>query len=220
MLEVARKSGTALADEWLNAFGRAASGANKAGVASLFHPACHWRDTLALTWHFTNVSGAESLAGALLASIEDAGASGFIIDPTRTPPREVTRVGQRTIEAIFRFETRVGRCSGVLRMLPDDTGQWKAWTIFTSLEEMKGFEERVGKNRPTGASYARDFHGPNWLDLRQAAMAYVERDPAVLVVGGGQAGLAAAARLSQLRVDTLIIDREARIGDNAAATTR
>ena len=36
----------------------------------------------------------------------------------------------------------------------------------------------------------------------------------MLVVGGGQAGLAIAARLKQLKIDTLIIDREARIGDN------
>jgi cation diffusion facilitator CzcD-associated flavoprotein CzcO len=34
------------------------------------------------------------------------------------------------------------------------------------------------------------------------------------VVGGGQAGLAIAARLKQLNIDTLIVDREGRIGDN------
>ena len=36
----------------------------------------------------------------------------------------------------------------------------------------------------------------------------------MLVVGGGQAGLSIAARLTQLQVDTLIVDRERRIGDN------
>ena len=36
----------------------------------------------------------------------------------------------------------------------------------------------------------------------------------VLVVGGGQAGLSIAARCKQLQLDTLIVDREARIGDN------
>src|SRR6202012_5058781 len=46
------------------------------------------------------------------------------------------------------------------------------------------------------------------------AAAYVDRDPAVLVVGAGQAGLSIAARLGQLQVDTLIVDRERRIGDN------
>ena len=35
-----------------------------------------------------------------------------------------------------------------------------------------------------------------------------------VIVGGGQAGLSIAARLTQLDVDTLIVDREARIGDN------
>src|SRR4030095_14435111 len=65
-----------------------------------------------------------------------------------------------------------------------------------------------------GTSYSRDFRGPNWLDLRKSAAEYVERDPVVLVVGGGQAGLSIAARLRQLQVDTLIVDREQRIGDN------
>ncbi|HUN99469.1 MAG TPA: NAD(P)/FAD-dependent oxidoreductase, partial [Bradyrhizobium sp.] len=82
------------------------------------------------------------------------------------------------------------------------------------LEELKGFEEQVGNARPRGQAYSRDFRGPNWLDQRKASTAYEDRDPLVLVVGGGQAGLAIAARLRQLGVDTLIVDREARIGDN------
>jgi len=65
-----------------------------------------------------------------------------------------------------------------------------------------------------GKAYARDFRGPNWLDLRKAAAQYRDREPAVLVVGGGQAGLSIAARLTQLGLDTLIVDREARVGDN------
>ena len=79
---------------------------------------------------------------------------------------------------------------------------------------MKGFEEQLGTARPRGNAYSRDFRGPNWLDLRKAAAEYADRDPVVLVIGGGQAGLCIAARLKQLQVDTLIVDREARIGDN------
>jgi Pyridine nucleotide-disulphide oxidoreductase len=79
---------------------------------------------------------------------------------------------------------------------------------------LKGFEERIGRLRPRGESYSRDFRGPNWLDRRKSAAAYVDRDPAVLVVGGGQAGLSTAARLAQLQVDALIVDRGPRIGDN------
>jgi glycine/D-amino acid oxidase-like deaminating enzyme len=86
--------------------------------------------------------------------------------------------------------------------------------LLTSLDELTGVGERAGKSRSQDKSYSRDFRGPNWLDLRKAAADYGDRDPAVLVVGGGQAGLSIAARLTQLQVDTLIVDREARIGDN------
>ncbi len=102
----------------------------------------------------------------------------------------------------------------MLRLTPDSDGTLKAWTLMTALEELKGHEEHVGRARPHGESYSRDFRGPNWLDLRKQASAYTDRDPTVLVVGGGQAGLSIAARLTQLGVDTLIVDREARIGDN------
>ena len=90
----------------------------------------------------------------------------------------------------------------------------KAWTLLTALDEIKGHEERLGRSRPQDKAYSRDFRGPNWFDIRRAAAGYADRDPAVLVVGGGQAGLSIAACLTQLGIDTLIVDREPRIGDN------
>ena len=36
----------------------------------------------------------------------------------------------------------------------------------------------------------------------------------MIVIGGGQAGLSIAARLKQQNIDTLIIDKNERIGDN------
>src|SRR5262245_48385969 len=142
--------------------------------------------------------------------------TGFKIDRHRTAPRNVTRAGTDAIEAIFSFETAEGRGSGVLRLTAasNEGNAFKAWTLLTSLDEIKGHEERLGRSRPQDKAYSRDFRGPNWLDLRKAAVAYDDRDPAVLVVGGGQAGLSIAARLTQLGVDTLIVDRAARIGDN------
>ena len=135
-----------------------------------------------------------------------------------TAPRRamVTRAGTSAIEAIFKFETAVGRGSGILRLIPDagDGNTLKAWTLLTTLDELKGFEEALGTARPRGQSYSRDFRGPNWLDLRKSAAEYADRDPVVLVVGGGQAGLSIAARCKQLNLDTLIVDREARVGDN------
>ena len=96
--------------------------------------------------------------------------AGFRIASHRTAPRHVTRAGTDAIEAIFQFETAEGRGSGVLRLTPDadDGNTLKAWTLLTALDEIKGLEERVGRSRPQGKSYSRDFRGPNWLDLQES----------------------------------------------------
>ncbi|HEY2873763.1 MAG TPA: NAD(P)/FAD-dependent oxidoreductase [Reyranella sp.] len=197
---------TAVAD-WLSRFEKA----NASSLPSLFHADSHWRDVLALTWRIETVSGRDAIVQALQKARRT---SQVEIDSDRTPPRAVMRAGSDAIEAIFTFQTAEGRGDGVVRLTPDSDGTLKAWTLMTALEELKGHEEQVGRTRPHGESYARDFRGPNWLDLRKAAAAYEDRDPAVLVVGGGQAGLSIAARLTQLGIDTLIIDRLPRIGDN------
>ena len=205
-----------IADDWLARFERALAEPNDGLLKTLFHPDSHWRDVLALTWQIRTVHGLDAILRELKTHIGQARPTGFRTDPNRTAPRHVTRAGTNAIEAIFRFETAEGRGSGVLRLTPDANGgdTLKAWTLLTALDEIKGFEEQVGKSRPKGTSYSRDFRGPNWLDLRRSAAEYIERDPVVLVVGGGQAGLSIAARLRQLQVDTLIVDREQRIGDN------
>ena len=198
------------AESWLSAFGTALSTADAGALASLMHPDSHWRDLLAFTWHISTVSGPDDISTALADSADDLKPQSFSIDYDATPPRMVMRGGrQDVLETIFRFTTKTGQCSGVLRMIADeaDAGRLKAWTILTALDEISGFEESIGTARPTGEAYSRDFKGPNWLDRRNIAIAYEDRDPEVLVVGGGQAGLSIAARLTQLGVDTLIVDR-------------
>jgi cation diffusion facilitator CzcD-associated flavoprotein CzcO len=201
-------------ENWLARFEQALTESDDALLASLFHADSHWRDVLALTWRIRTVSGADAILRALAQHAGRAQPTGFATDLRRTPPRRVSRAGSEAIEAIFTFETAEGSGEGVVRLLPDSRDTLKAWTLLTALAELKGHEERFGRARPQGKAYARDFRGPNWLDLRKAAAEYADRDPAVLVVGGGQAGLSIAARLGQLQVDTLIVDRERRIGDN------
>jgi hypothetical protein len=204
------------AENWLTQFEDALAKPDPALLKPLFHPDSHWRDVLALSWNLQTINGAEPILNALTAHAVNAGPRDFRNDPERAAPRRVVRAGTDAIEAIFKFQTLQGRGSGVLRLIPDagDANKLKAWTLLTALDELKGFEEQLGSARPRGQSYSRDFRGPNWLDLRQAATAYDDRDPVVLVVGGGQAGLSIAARCKQLQLDTLIVDREARIGDN------
>jgi cation diffusion facilitator CzcD-associated flavoprotein CzcO len=202
------------ADTWLAQFEEALTRSDD-GLLTLFCRDSHWRDVLALSWNIQTINGADGILSELETHARNAVPSGFAVDPGRRAPRKVMRAGTDCIEAIFKFETKVGRGNGILRLVPDPVdGKLKAWTLLTELGELKGFEEQLGAQRPRGNAYSRDFRGPNWLDLRKASNAYADRDPTVLVIGGGQSGLSIAARLKQLNVDTLIVDREKRIGDN------
>jgi len=215
MLDTVQDQAAATTERWLAAFEKALAAGDAVALQALFCADSHWRDLLAVTWDVDTISGASNIAAALAHRADALKAGQFAWDRTRTPPRRVVRAGTEVIEAIYRFTTVHGTCTGVLRLL-DDAGAEapQAWTLLTALDEIAGHPERVGHDRPSGESYSRDFHGPNWLDLRQAAAAFADREPAVLVVGGGQAGLSIAARLTQLGVDTLIIDRWPRIGDS------
>ncbi len=210
--EQARRS----AEDWLAAVERGLISRDVALIGALFHQDCHWRDVLAFTWHLTPVEGRDNVATRLAAEQQHTGAHGFHLPPGRKPPRKVKRLGIDSIEAIFEFKTADGRGAGIIRLSPEpDAGdEMKAWLLLTTLEALDGHEEKIGANRPTGAAYSRNFGGDNWADMRRKASAYGDREPAVLVIGGAQAGLSIAARLNQLSVDTLVVEKLPRIGDS------
>jgi cation diffusion facilitator CzcD-associated flavoprotein CzcO len=214
----------ALASEWINAFNHSLTAAPQSpDVAKhLFLADSYWRDALGVTWQLNTMVGGDAIVTALRDKAAPVGLSDVTLDDTASPPQWVNRAGTDAIEAFFRFETKAAIGRGIMRLCPatepaeagDSGRQWRAWTLFTAIDQLKGHEEKLDRNRPTGSSYSRDFCGPNWLDKRLAAQKYEDRDPAVLVVGGGQAGLSIAARLTQLGVDNLIVDKNSRIGDN------
>ena len=201
-------------NDWLKSFENSITNKNFEKLESLFHKDSYWRDILTFTWHIKTFKGYRNILNAFQQLSNSVEPRNFDIDKCRTAPRCVKRSGLECIESIFSFRTSAGKGNGVIRLRLDANRQAKAWTLLTALESLSGFEENLGQNRPTGFTYSKGFHGPNWLDNRIATAAFVDKDPSVLVVGGGQAGLSIATRLGMLNVDTLIIDREKRIGDN------
>lgn len=205
------QSATVLIEHWLDKLNVALQSNRQASIASLFALECHWRDVLAFTWSITPCAGAEAIAALMVSKQTAAKARGFAIAEGRTPPRRIKRTGIDVVEGIFQFQTVLGRGFGVLRLMADDPS--KAFQLMTNLHELKGFEEKIGQRRPTGEAYSRNFGGTNWKDQRIAQQAYTDREPTVLVVGGGQAGISVAATLGQLGIDTLVIDKQPRAGD-------
>lgn len=201
-------------EQWLASFEDALISTDAERIGACFHEDCHWRDVLAFTWQFTSAASRVHVAARLKLAQERTRAHSFIVPSGHRAPREVTRLGINSIEAIFSFETADGACTGLVRLAPDEAGLMRAWLVSTTLQSLRGHEEKLGANRPSGAAYSRNFGGDNWADMRRKAVAYVDREPAVLVIGGAQAGLSIAARLNQLGVDTLVVERWSRIGDS------
>lgn len=202
------------AEAWLSGFEAALRSRDPVQIGTMFHADCHWRDVLAFTWHLSSAKRREAVSAALAEGQGRADARDFQIPRGRRVPRQMTRLGVDSVEALFEFETAVGRCAGVVRLSEKGDGEMRAWLVSTVLDSLRGHEERVGERRPSGAAYSRNFGGDNWADMRRRAVAYADREPAVLVIGGAQSGLAIAARLNQLGVDTLVIERWPRIGDS------
>lgn len=203
----------ATAQAWLAQFEAALTAQAPDRLAALFAEECHWRDLLAFAWDLHTLSGAATIAERLIPLAGSAAPRGFTLATGRTPPRRVTRAGTDAIEAIFSFETATGPCNGVVRLVQQD-GTARAWTLMTALDEIRGHEDPANGKRWQDVDWKRNFGGENWLDRRKKAVAYADHDPAVLVVGAAQAGLSVAARLGMLGVDTLVVDREKRIGDS------
>jgi putative flavoprotein involved in K+ transport len=199
-------------ERWVAAFGAALAGRSAAGLAELFAADSHWRNLFGISWQFATFSGSATVVTELLARAGEARAEKFRIDPGALVPRRAVVAGREVIEAIFTFDTADGPGYGALRLLPQPDGDARAWTISTSLD----FDAIcAARSAPAEAeSHTRDFASPDWLEERQASATYDGRDPDVLIVGGGHAGISVAVEARRIGLSALVIDRMERIGDN------
>ncbi|MFE7721911.1 NAD(P)-binding domain-containing protein [Nocardia rhizosphaerihabitans] len=190
-------------DAWLTAFEAALAARDVDTAASMFATDSFWRDLIAFTWNIKTVEGRAGVADMLRAQLADADPSGF---HTTEPPTEADGV----ISAWIGFETGAGRGTGHLRLTEDG-----AWTLLTAMQELTGFEESKGVRRPQGSRHGADRARVTWSEQRereQSELGYA-RQPYVLIVGGGQGGIALGARMRQLGVPALVVDKHDRPGD-------
>jgi cation diffusion facilitator CzcD-associated flavoprotein CzcO len=204
----------AIAEAWLSDFGAALDRRDFDAVGPLFAADGWWRDLLALTWDLRTLHGAEAVKSVLAEHLERAGMTAFRLKPGKRPLLTEGEDGTATIEVWIEFATAVADGHGIVRLQQDDVGAWKAWTLLTAMQELHGHEPAIGDCRRTGLEEVEGEGEDNWLDARRRKHEFLDADPRVLIVGAGQSGLAAAAQLSLRGVDTLVVETNARVGDN------
>jgi hypothetical protein len=67
---------------------------------------------------------------------------------------------------MFDFETDSIEL-GIARLVPNANEEWKAYSVFTHLEDLKGFPERIGPMRNS------DMHHGNWEEGREIEKEFV-----------------------------------------------
>jgi putative flavoprotein involved in K+ transport len=195
---------TATVRGWLDGFGAALSRGDYATASEMFGSDAYWRDLVSFTWNIKTAEDPAAIRTMLEATMPLAKPSNWTIQGEGSEAGGIT-------EGWFTFETAVGRGKGHLRLMGD-----KAWTMLTTLQELKGFEERKGQNRVKGVEHSAHAGRKTWLEeqIAEAEQLGYQKQPFVVIVGGGQGGIVLGARLKKLGVPTIIIDKNARPGDS------
>jgi putative flavoprotein involved in K+ transport len=190
--------------QWLSSFEEALARGDTAAAAELFLETSYWRDLVAFTWNIKTVEGPEGVKDLLDHTLAHIKPRGFEI---AEPPAEADGI----TEAWLAFETEIGRGTGHLRLKDG-----KAFTLLTDLREIKGHEEPRGRARRRGVEHGASRQRETWLEARRREASELghSREPEVVIVGGGQGGIALGARLRQLGVPTIIVERNERPGDS------
>jgi putative flavoprotein involved in K+ transport len=200
---------SAIADQtqhFLDEFGAALAANDVDRATGMFTADCFWRDLVAFTWNLKTVEGADQVCEMLTSQLSQAAPSHFQLQEGEFP---VEDGGVTT--AWITFETAQGRGWGLIRLKDG-----KIWTLLTALQELKGFEEQNGHGRPMGADHGAEKNNSSWQERRDHELKTLgyETQPYTVIVGGGQGGIALGARLRQLGVPTIIIEKNDRPGDS------
>ena len=203
-----------IAGEWLANFQTAISPDSAVDVdkiLGLLQPDAFWRDVLSLTWDFRTFFGASQIKSFL----QDRIVNPSFYDKNRLKDFKLEAASVKKpweniewIEALFTFSVGTwGGGDGVFRLVFTSEGVWKAYTIYTNLQSLTEHPEKVGALRNPLSNHGK------WADERQKEVGFEDTEPHVVIIGGGQSGLDLGARLKFLDIPTLIVERNARVGD-------
>ena len=196
------------ADAWLSAFEEALTARDVDRAAAMFAAQSWWRDLVSFSWNITTVEHPEGVRDLLTATLEST-------SPSALRDQRAAHRGRRRRHRVVHL--RDGRRPGHRAAAPQGGGRRRPGVDLPHhprrAEGLRGAASATGGRR--GAEHGADKGRATWKERRQAEAESLgsTTQPYVLVIGGGQGGIGLGARLRQLGVPSLVIDKHPRPGD-------
>ncbi|GMK58991.1 hypothetical protein CspeluHIS016_0700060 [Cutaneotrichosporon spelunceum] len=193
---------TKVAEEVTALLSAALEAGDAAAFTALFLEKGVWRDKIAYTWDYRTFNFTEAISAAAVDLLPANRASKFELF-TPLPSIQRPYPDLEYLQFCLKFDTPLVHVTAMVNAVLTKDG-WKIWTLHTVAEDLIEFPEVP----------PADGHMVGELSFE----AQREKDddeirPEVVIIGGGQNGLALAARLKALGVSALIIERAATIGE-------
>lgn len=206
----------ALADRaqaWIGAVEQVLYGGDRHDFDALFLAESFWRDMVALTWDTCQFWGRDAIRAAMFEHAAPAGFKNLRLDDERSAPRTADFLGRAVVEVFFAFDTAVGTGKGFARLCPDASARFglRAWMIATGLVALNCAPEPVGRHPRLGFEPA--YPGQTWGEWAAAKSDFSQRDPDVLIIGGGHSGMSVGARFERKGTSYLIVEKNTKPGD-------
>jgi putative flavoprotein involved in K+ transport len=197
-------SGNERVQKWLDNFGTSLSSGDSRTLKSLFQSECYWRDLVSFTWNIITLEGRDAISDMAITTLDSVKPCNFRSEG------EVVKV-DGIDEVWFTFETESFNGKGHLRL---KNGQCE--TLLTTAQSLRGYEEKANATREKGVLHGAFKSHETWTEKRdkEASELGYSKQPYVVIVGGGQGGIALAARLRRLEVPTIVLEKNERAGDS------
>lgn len=156
--------------------------------STLMASTSYWRDHLGLSnTKFLTLFGAKEIIAFIESNGKECNITKFALEHGKdlvvgnVDPKGTIKC----LQAQVTFETEHGLGRGVMRLLRDveSNDEWRIFTMFTSLYDLKKTPFMTGDTRPEHAKPDGVPETLNWQEYRAEKKEFLNEDPAVLIVG-------------------------------------
>jgi len=206
---------TQIASSWLQSYGAFLASGDVQGAVSCFQPDAFFRDILVLTWNNRTLNGHDKITAYLENTLGHTSITDVKLETRRGLVPEIGGFKTQlvssvadTVSAGFAFGCKIGKGQGFFYLVLTDVGKWKAISAMMQLTDIWGHEEWIFEEGVYGG------HTLSWTDVNRERHEAIEKDPYVLIIGGGHTGLNVAAKFKHMNIPSLVVESNLRIGDN------